>query len=417
MQARLHCRALCLARHRVVPVAIARTRCNSSFIKQVMEQVKRDMESDAKLKKDWEAVQKSSERMAKVSAESEEKFSNLAGKLKSKSSTTADTLRQFRDAMKESAEGASQKLNETTQQNETLKQANEMFAKYYDSAATGSGIVFAKAKGVFTGAMDKTSTALGYVGDEHAKAEKLKAWQQSREHLRQSAAAKAAAEAAPEGHSGQEAAPPQPEPETAMVVSKAHGSSWERFGAGVRDMPFLNNVFHNPFFERMMGESEIAASIREMKEIDPYFQLEDFSEDIEYVIAPHVVKNYLEGNDKSLEVHCGEAAFAAVNASIKARHQQKLTLDTSVLAGPKEVELKGAKLMEAGPPCFIWTFNTQQVNCLRDVEGDIIEGAVDDIRTVHYAMVVTRHPELEKAELEYPWQISELAIVGNQPCW
>ena len=119
-------------------------------------------------------------------------------------------------------------------------------------------------------------------------------------------------------------------------VVKAHGSSWERFGAGVRDMPFLNNVFHNPFFERMMGESEIAASIREMKEIDPYFQLEDFSEDIEYVIAPHVVKNYLEGNDKSLEVHCGEAAFAAVNASIKARHQQKLTLDTSVLAGPKE---------------------------------------------------------------------------------
>ena len=58
------------------------------------------------------------------------------------------------------------------------------------------------------------------MGDEHAKAEKLKAWQQSREHLRQSAAAKAAAEAAPEGHSGQEAAPPQPEPETAMVVSK-----------------------------------------------------------------------------------------------------------------------------------------------------------------------------------------------------
>ena len=62
-----------------------------------------------------------------------------------------------------------------------------------------------------------------------------------------------------------------------------------------------------------------------------------------------------------------------------------------------QVELKGAKLMEAGPPCFIWTFNTQQVNCLRDVEGDIIEGAVDDIRTVHYAMVVTRHPELGKS--------------------
>jgi len=94
-----------------------------------------------------------------------------------------------------------------------------------------------------------------------------------------------------------------------------------------------------------------------------------------------------------------------------------LTLDTDILAGPNELELKGAKLMENGPPCFIWTFNTQQVNCLRDVSGEIVEGAVDDIRTVHYAMAVSRHPNLEQTDLEYPWQVSELAILGNVPCW
>ena len=80
----------------------------------------------------------------------------------------------------------------------------------------------------------------------------------------------------------------------------------------------------------------------------------------------------------------------------------------------REVELKGAQRQDKGPPCFIWTFNTQQVNCLRDKDGEIIEGAVDDIRTVYYAMAVVKHPELEKT-LEYPWMVSELAIVGNQP--
>ena len=40
--------------------------------------------------------------------------------------------------------------------------------------------------------------------------------------------------------------------------------------------------------------------------------------------------------------------------------------------------------------------------------------AVDDIRTVCYAMAVTRHPQLDKLDLEYPWQVSELAILWNQ---
>merc|ERR1712060_207315 len=126
---------------------------------------------------------------------------------------------------------------------------------------------------------------------------------------------------------------------------------------------------------------------------------------------------YLEGDQEALEQHCGEAAFAAVNASIKARLQQKLMLDTAILDGPTDIELKGAKLMEKGAPCFIWTFNMQQVNCLRNSEGEIIEGAVDDIRTVCYAMAVTKHPDIDvKLDLQYPWQISELAQQHGCEC-
>jgi len=290
--------------------------------------------------------------------------------------------------------------------------------------------------------MDKTTSALNFVGGEHEKTEKLQRWktaQAQRDEVLAEAAKKAeaaefAAKMAEEAAAGAEedplraaeakakaAAAEQAAAEmdagSAVVVSKTQdGSSWDRLVAGLRDMPFLNNVFENPLFDRMFGESEIAASIREMKEIDPHFFLEEFAEEIEYVVAPHFVQNFLEGNQDQLELHCGEAAFAAVNASIKARRTNNMTLDANILAAPKEVELKGAQRMDKGPPCFIWTFNTQQVNCLRDSAGEIIEGAVDDIRTVYYAMAVTRHPELEKT-LEYPWQVTEMAIVGNQPCW
>ena len=105
---------------------------------------------------------------------------------------------------------------------------------------------------------------------------------------------------------------------------------------------------------------------------------------------------------------------------------------------PTEVELKAAKPGEGGMPSFVFTFHTQQINCMRSAkkedideatgEGKVVEGKVDDVRMVYYAIAVTRHPytledyEPEEgqgvmADLEFPWLIQELAIVGNQPTW
>jgi import inner membrane translocase subunit TIM44 len=86
--------------------------------------------------------------------------------------------------------------------------------------------------------------------------------------------------------------------------------------------------------------------------------------------------------------------------------------------------LKAAKSGSAGEsaagtasPLFVFTFNTQQINCLRDGEGNVVEGAVDDIRQLFYAIAVQRSPKANTAEVDFPWQIQEIAILGNQPCW
>lgn len=390
-----------------------------------MDQVKKDMEADKNLRKDWDKVQKSSDKMRQQSARHEEKLRHVGDGMKNVSQKTSETLREWKDRAGRTVEGTTRRVAEASEQSESMKKAMEYLRQASATGAAGSKATIEKTKGVFTTAMDKTHQAVAYFGDESSKADKHRQWKAAQDaaaaaHMAAEARKKAAEEAAAAevaGGAREEAPPPPPEAGDALVVSKAANSSWDRFGAGLRDMPFLSSMFENPLFDRIFGESEIAASIREMKDMDRSFRLEDFAEDIEYVVAPHVVKTFLEGDGAALEKHCGEAAFAAVNASIKARKEQKMSLDPLILAGPKDVELKGAKLMDKGAPCFIWTFNTQQVNCLRDREGEIIEGAVDDIRTVYYAIAVTRHPEMEGLDLEYPWQISELAIVGNQPCW
>lgn len=420
-----------MAMRRCAPSAVARvqaasvTRRRSSFIKQVMEQVKKDMEADEKLKKDWQKVADTSEKVRQKSEVAGGRMEDFGHNVKSASSKTSEILSNMRKSMQEQSETMKERVAQANEESETMKKATDFAKTAGEATSKHSNAAFSGVKSAFSGVIDSTSQAFAYFGDEHKKGEKVKAWKAARdaataaEEAQAEATAKAAEASGAEGEKA-ESSSQAPEPETAMVLSKAHSSSWERFGGGLRDSPFLASAFE--LGDRMFGESEIAASIREMKETDPTFFLEEFAEEMEYVVTPHIIKSYLEGDTKALQAHLGEVAFLSVNAGIKERKRQKLELDTAILAGPQEIELKGAKLMETGPPCFIWTFNMQQVNCLRDKDGEIIEGAVDDIRTVCYAMAVTKHPALDDPEkkvasLEYPWQISELAILWNQPCF
>merc|ERR1719262_266782 len=134
--------------------------------------------------------------------------------------------------------------------------------------------------------MDKATSAVEAIGGEE-KASQLKSWKANRDAAASAEAAmeKQKEERAKAAERGEEV-PSEAEmgPGDAVVVSKSANSSWDRFGAGLSDMPLLSSVFDNPLFERMFGESEIAASIREMKEIDPQFNLADFQEEMEEVV-------------------------------------------------------------------------------------------------------------------------------------
>ncbi|ORM42017.1 putative small nuclear ribonucleoprotein Sm D1 [Babesia sp. Xinjiang] len=100
--------------------------------------------------------------------------------------------------------------------------------------------------------------------------------------------------------------------EYALVLAKE--SAWERFGSTLRDMPFLTNFFgrtsikndsinaENPLFEQIFGKSTLATAVKEMKNIDPSFDLPEFIELVEHVVAPHIVDCYLKGDAKSLQV-------------------------------------------------------------------------------------------------------------------
>lgn len=196
----------------------------------------------------------------------------------------------------------------------------------------------------------------------------------------------------------------------------AQESAWDKFGSKLKDMPFLNNFFENPILGKLFGETELAAALREMKMIDKNFKLSELMYLFEYVISKHIVESYLIGDEETLRLHCGSSAFNSLNASITERKKKKVFLDTNVLIY-KNHELKGAQRMEESSPWFIFTFHTQQINCLKNKNDEIIEGKIDDIREVVYTIALSKHPEPEKEGLLYPYIVREFAIIGNTPSW
>eukprot|EP00186_Timspurckia_oligopyrenoides_P005195 CAMPEP_0182447088 /NCGR_PEP_ID=MMETSP1172-20130603/11197_1 /TAXON_ID=708627 /ORGANISM="Timspurckia oligopyrenoides, Strain CCMP3278" /LENGTH=365 /DNA_ID=CAMNT_0024643373 /DNA_START=62 /DNA_END=1159 /DNA_ORIENTATION=+ len=147
------------------------------------------------------------------------------------------------------------------------------------------------------------------------------------------------------------------------------------------DNPVVN--FFRNIYDRLFSETEFAQVISEIRSIhDPSFTISEFVQELEWTLIPKVLKAYLEADVDTLKEYCTEDAFRILLASIKERNTEKVVFDTNILS-IDNVELTTGKFLE-DDPVLIVSFATQQINCLRDNAGNVVEGKEDDIRAVYY---------------------------------
>ena len=200
-------------------------------------------------------------------------------------------------------------LNQQTEESESMKQLKENVSAATSKISDASTSVFGAAKTGIGAALDGIGRVTKQFEDNKAKdhaAWKLQKQAEREYKAQQKAAAEAAEQAAQGGGAkGEEGADPAAAPgdsaretksaasedtqqEHALVVKQE--SAWEKFGANVRDMPLLSSFLENPLLDRMFGETEIAQSLREMKEMEPRFTLHSMVEEIEHVVAPAIIR-------------------------------------------------------------------------------------------------------------------------------
>lgn len=132
----------------------------------------------------------------------------------------------------------------------------------------------------------------------------------------------------------------------------------------------------------IFGETEQAEAMRELRLLMPDFRQDEFLKHVGEELGPVVIGAYLSGDAELLRANCREQAYATLHASIIDRTSRQLVMDARVLY-ISEPELEGIRII-GGMPTPIVSFETHQLNCIKDLAGKVVEGDEDDIRAVHY---------------------------------
>ncbi|CAL1408937.1 unnamed protein product [Linum trigynum] len=165
--------------------------------------------------------------------------------------------------------------------------------------------------------------------------------------------------------------------------------------------------------DTIFHETDAAASIKEIRRRDPSFSLPDFVSEVQDAIRP-VLTAYMKGDTEALRKYCSPEVIARCEGERKAFTSNGIFFDNRLLH-VSEVEVRETKMMGTSP-IIIVAFQTQQIHCIRDRNGEITEGGQDTIHTVYYAWAMQQVEPQELGEgAIYPiWRLREMHQLGVQ---
>ncbi|KAF0928472.1 hypothetical protein E2562_004116 [Oryza meyeriana var. granulata] len=164
--------------------------------------------------------------------------------------------------------------------------------------------------------------------------------------------------------------------------------------------------------ESIFEETATAVSFREIRQRDPSFSLPDFIADVQEMIKP-VLTAYSKGDVQTLKKYCTKEVIERCKGERDAYASQGIFFDHRILH-ISDADVRETKIMGSAP-IIIVEFQTQQIYCVRDREGQVTEGGQDTIQTVFYgwAMQLMDSDEVPEEESYYPvWRLREIQQVG-----
>jgi len=163
-------------------------------------------------------------------------------------------------------------------------------------------------------------------------------------------------------------------------------------------------------FGTVFTRTELSETLTEIVKMDPSFQKELFLKDCETDIIPNILEAMTRGDLEILEDWCYEAPFNVIAQPLRQAAQLGYSLDSRVL-DIDNLDLAMGKILEQGPVLVI-TFTSQQILCVRNANGDVVEGDPEKVMRIQYVWVLCR----DQAELDpkAAWRLLELSANSQE---
>jgi import inner membrane translocase subunit TIM44 len=181
------------------------------------------------------------------------------------------------------------------------------------------------------------------------------------------------------------------------------------------DSPMVHRI--QDASESFFGETDQAEAMKLIRQMDVGFNTSDFLSEVKSTV-PDVIKSYLLGDVEALKKmeNISPEIIERMDGQINAWKSLGHVVDARLLH-VSELELVEIRVLD-NSPTVVLQFACQQVNCVRDAKTkEIIEGANDDIQSVHYLWAM----QLSDAEFQTEdgrtfskptWQLREMVLRG-----
>ncbi|KAJ8668827.1 hypothetical protein QAD02_000086 [Eretmocerus hayati] len=160
----------------------------------------------------------------------------------------------------------------------------------------------------------------------------------------------------------------------------------------------------------LFQKTELSETLTEICKIDPNFDKVTFVRDCETDIIPNILEAMIRGDLEILKDWCHEAPYNIIAQPLQQGFKLGYRLDSKVL-DIDNVDIVMGKVMDQGPVLAI-SFTSQQIMCVRDAKGNVVEGDPEKVLRVNYVWVLCRDPtELNPRSA---WRLLEMGASSSE---
>ena len=160
----------------------------------------------------------------------------------------------------------------------------------------------------------------------------------------------------------------------------------------------------------LFQKTELSETLTEICKIDSSFEAKRFLKQCEVDIIPNILEAMTRGDLEILKDWCHEGPYNLFAVPIKEAFKKGYKIESKIL-DIDNVDLVVGKVMEQGPVLII-TFTSQQIMCVKDSVGVIVEGDPDKVMRVTYVWVLCRDPM--ESDPKAAWRLLDLSASSSE---